>query len=114
MISRASSRAIRKTCKIHHPEPRIRKYVPPTRTMSLKGNTLTITIDGVPASYLIEELPTDFGRAWKLTKTGTSTKYTIFCDESGSFLCDCPAGIGERLHCKHADALAALIKLGRI
>jgi hypothetical protein len=78
------------------------------------AGTLAIDTKKASVSYALAEVPTDWrGRAFRLTKltegTDTAESYTVFCgDDPEADGCDCK-GFTFAKHCKHLDAVRALI-----
>ena len=76
---------------------------------------VSITVGGEVADSIVEEIPADFGRGFKVEKIG------LGCGESAYHVnvegdrrtCKCH-GFNRWQHCKHSDGLAALIAVGRL
>jgi hypothetical protein len=99
----------------------------PARSMRLSApvyangaRLLVLTVGKVAVGYHVELLPTDFGRGFKLTKFAEGggdkdeNKYLVSVDaDTESRECSCK-GHAYAGHCKHADALAALIAAGEL
>jgi hypothetical protein len=74
-----------------------------------------ITAGKQSADYFLTEIPTDFGRGFRVEKIGLEVKdgpYHVNLD-GGNKLCDCKGHL-KWGHCKHGDGLAALIAAGRL
>ena len=83
------------------------------------ARTLVITRDGERVFYTLRELAVDFGRGFSLTKccegTGSDREADAYhvnvdgaCDS-----CTCK-GWCYKAKCKHVDAAAALVRLGKL
>jgi hypothetical protein len=97
-----------------------RQRVKPARSVRLlvgpgddgKGGVVRIAVGKVAADYLLDMIPADFGRGFRLAKAGEETAYHVNLSADGR-LCDCP-GHSRWGHCKHADGLAALTTASRL
>jgi hypothetical protein len=80
---------------------------------------LVLTVGAESTGYHLEPMPSDFGRAFKLTKFAADEgsdpaerEYAVNVDGPRAE-CGCK-GHAYRGHCKHADALARLVAGGRL
>jgi hypothetical protein len=77
---------------------------------------LRLTVDGVEPHYWLGALPSDYGRAFRLSKPGhedpACTGYDVLLDTVGDS-CTCP-GHTYHNHCKHVDGLRALEAAGQL
>jgi hypothetical protein len=75
---------------------------------------LSITVGGVRSVYWLKPIDSqDGGRAFELRKFRSGTVYTVRLGPGSLKSCDCPAAT-HRHSCKHSDAVAKLVKLGRV
>jgi hypothetical protein len=81
---------------------------------------LVLTVGKLTVGYYVEPLPTDFGRGFKLAKfaegggDADETEYLVSVDtDTWNSECSCK-GHTYAGHCKHADALAALVAACRL
>jgi hypothetical protein len=99
--------------------------VKPQRTMRYDAvhGLLTIT-DGVSATYHVEEIGSQFGRGFRMTKLGADGKpvpargiaagqYDLHLSGNGQQSCECPSAL-LRNTCRHCESLRKLIDLGKI
>jgi hypothetical protein len=86
----------------------------PVDTDGAEVGVLTVHGDRGAAEYLVSEFPADGGRGFSLAKLAGGTDpeaegYDLFaCGKGGAPTCECK-GFYTARHCKHADAVAALI-----
>ena len=94
----------------------------PNRTVTLGTTTsgkriLWITQDGKTRAYVLTKLLSKYGTTFTLGKAdngdGHMETYTVYFDSCGHASCDC-AGHSFRKHCRHVDALLALIAAGKL
>jgi hypothetical protein len=74
-----------------------------------------ITVGKDSADYFLTEIPTDFGRGFRVEKIGLECQegaYHVNLD-GGNKTCECK-GYLKWGHCKHSDGLAALVAAGRL
>ena len=79
------------------------------------AGVVRITVGKETADYYLTELAADFGRGFKVEKTGLDAEpaaYHVNLD-GNKRTCECK-GHGRHGHCKHSDGLAALIAAGRL
>jgi hypothetical protein len=76
---------------------------------------LVLKVGKLSVGYHVESLPTDYGRGFRLTKfaegggDADETEYLVSVETvTGNHECSCK-GHACTGHCKHADALAALV-----
>jgi hypothetical protein len=74
--------------------------------------TLRLTIDGKVDLYDLQDIASDYGRGFALTKPD-GTVYHVNLDGPLCSTCDCP-GFTKWSKCKHRDSLAALEAAGRL
>jgi hypothetical protein len=100
--------------------PARRPRVKPARTVNLILAP-TATMEGIVRitagrscqDYDLARVPADFGAGFRLTKLlGEHDTYHVNLNGQAS-LCDC-LGHTHHGHCKHVDALAALVRAGRL
>ncbi len=100
---------------------RTRKTTKPVRTATLGTLSdgkllLCLTQDGVLRAYLLTSLASDFGTAFHLHKAdagdGHAEEYDVLLHGRESS-CTCP-GHEYRHHCKHVEAIEALIRSGKL
>jgi hypothetical protein len=82
-----------------------------------EGQPLTlvrITQDGEPAHYWLGAQPSDYGRAFRLERSGLEgdSSYDVLLDAGGDS-CTCK-GHTYGGYCKHVDALRALTQAGKL
>jgi hypothetical protein len=84
------------------------------------ARTLVITRDGDRVFYTLRELAVDFGRGFRLDKCAEGTgsdpegdSYDVHLDEALGHSCTCK-GWCYKGKCKHVDAAAALVRLGKL
>ncbi len=83
------------------------------------AGVLTVHTDRASAAYVVAEFPTDWpGRGLLLRKLTAGTdptaeSYSVFCSARGPAAdqCEC-RGFAFAGHCKHADAVRALVANG--
>jgi hypothetical protein len=63
--------------------------------------------------YWLEEVAADWGRAFRLEKFEEGDVYDVHFDQATGDSCTCLGSLRHG-HCKHRDALAALLKAGRL
>lgn len=64
--------------------------------------------------YLLRRLRSDWGRAFRLYKTGGAPEvYDVLLDDEGRDHCDCK-GFLSHGKCKHRDSLRVLVQAGRL
>src|SRR5262245_9454094 len=92
----------------------------PARRCNCRGNVLTITVgEGEKARtdrYAVEPLPCDHGRAFRVLKLtddrGDAVPYDVFLSRLADS-CECLGFLRHR-HCRHVEALRALLAAGRL
>src|SRR5262249_24101103 len=92
----------------------------PARSLRLYGATSTtmaidMTIGKEEFSYLVKKIPAAWGRGFEFKKLDNSDDvYHVNIDTtSGRHSCDCLGGL-KHGHCKHQEALLALILSGKL
>ncbi len=108
------------TLRTHSPAVKSHKPVARHCRISAAVNgfyALDLTVGKSRTGYYVESVPSDFGRCLKLTKFDTTpgtdkeaTSYDMCLDGIGSD-CSCK-GYGRHGHCKHVQALKALVAKG--
>ena len=105
--------------------PKARKVSSSVRSLRISDpingvRTLVITRDGDRVFYTLRELAVDFGRGFRLDKCAEGTgsdreadSYDVHLDDALGHSCTCK-GWCYRSKCKHVDAAAALVKLGKL
>ena len=105
--------------------PKARKVSSSVRSLRISDpingvRTLVITRDGDRVFYTLRELAVDFGRGFRLDKCAEGTgsdreaaSYDVHLDEALGNSCTCK-GWCYRSKCKHVDAAAALVRLGKL
>ena len=73
---------------------------------------LRITVGGKEADYLINLVPSDFGKGFRLEKIGAEESYQVNLNGPESS-CDCK-GYLHHGHCKHVAGLAAVVAAGQL
>jgi hypothetical protein len=63
--------------------------------------------------YWLEAIPADWGRAFRLEKFEGGDVYDVHFDQATGDSCTCLGSLRHG-HCKHRDALAALIKARKL
>jgi hypothetical protein len=92
------------------PARSIRLVLAPTPIMP---GIVLITVGKSTIDYSLERIPSDFGTAFRLTKIlGDHDSYAVNID-GDKRTCECK-GYLKHGHCKHGDALTALLNAGRI
>lgn len=85
----------------------------------IRDGIIRITKGTSEALYEATEFPTGWpGRGFTLVKLSQGTDktedaYSVFVGKNGSTLCDCKGHVRHG-RCKHASAIAALIRHGKI
>jgi hypothetical protein len=74
---------------------------------------LSLFIGAEAFVYWVEPVPTDWGRGFRLEKFEEGDVYDVHFDQATGDSCTCLGSLRHG-HCKHRDALAALIKGGRL
>jgi hypothetical protein len=74
---------------------------------------LTLFIGTEAFLYWLEAIPADWGRAFQLEKFEGGDVYDVHFDQATGDSCTCLGSLRHG-HCKHRDALAALIKAGKL
>jgi hypothetical protein len=95
----------------------------PVRTCKLVTtagvHVLTLNVGTETDRYFLEELPSDDGRGFSLTRLATEkepesvTSHVNLYPASGHHGCECK-GFLRHGHCKHVESLVALDKAGRL
>lgn len=85
----------------------------PLDTDGAEVGVLTVHADRGVAEYLVSEFPADGGRGFSLAKLAGGTDpeaagYDLFACGTAAPTCEC-RGYLRFAHCRHADAVAALI-----
>jgi hypothetical protein len=105
--------------------PKARKVSSAVRSLRISDpingvRTLVITRDGDRVFYTLRELAVDFGRGFRLDKCAGGTgsdreaaSYDVHLDEALGHSCTCK-GWCYQAKCKHVDAAAALVKMGKL
>ena len=94
------------------PERHIRLCVRPDNQAP---GVLEIRVGTQQTLYFLSEVPSDFGRGFRLEKfeaAGAET-YHVHLATDGRHGCECK-GFLRWGHCKHSDGLAALVKAGQL
>jgi hypothetical protein len=75
----------------------------------------TLTVKGTERSYALFTLPCDFGRGWRMVKEADGECYDLHTDNRfpGAVECECQ-GYLRWQHCKHSDAVMALVTGGQL
>ena len=94
------------------PERRIRLALPPSEVNPFA--IVVITVGKASASYHVRPIPSDFGTAYAVEKSGgvAAEVYHVNLAPDGH-TCECK-GFARWNHCKHADGLAALQRAGQL
>jgi hypothetical protein len=104
------------------PERQRKPRVKPARSIRLcvkpvDGSTgvVRIKVGKDSADYFLTEIPTDFGRGFRVEKIGLECQEGAYHVnlEGGNKTCECK-GYLKWGHCKHSDGLAALVAAGRL
>ena len=74
---------------------------------------LTLFIGTEAFLYFLEEIGADWGRAFRLEKFEGGDVYDVHFDQATGDSCTCLGSLRHG-HCKHRDALAALIKARKL
>ena len=96
-----------------------RKRVKPERRCRLSDGSgggkriLTLFIGTEAFLYFLEEIGADWGRAFRLEKFEEGDVYDVHFDQATGDSCTCLGSLRHG-HCKHRDALAALIQAGKL
>ena len=105
--------------------PKARKVSSTVRSLRISDpingvRTLVITRDGDRVFYTLRELAVDFGRGFRLDKCAGGTgsdreadSYDVHLDAQLGNSCTCK-GWCYKAKCKHVDAAAALVRLGKL
>ena len=105
--------------------PKARKVGKSVRSLRISdavngARCLVITQDGDRVFYTLREIPADFGRGFRLDKCAGGTgsdreadSYDVHLDAQLGNSCTCK-GWCYRSKCKHVDAAAALVRLGKL
>ena len=105
--------------------PKSRKVSSSVRSLRISDpingvRTLVITRDGDRVFYTLRELAVDFGRGFRLDKCAGGTgsdreadSYDVHLDDALGHSCTCK-GWCYKAKCKHVDAVAALVRLGKL
>ena len=105
--------------------PKARKVSSAVRSLRISDpingvRTLVITRDGDRVFYTLRELAVDFGRGFRLDKCAGGTgsdreadSYDVHLDAQLGNSCTCK-GWCYKAKCKHVDAAAALVRLGKL
>ena len=105
--------------------PKARKVSSAVRSLRISDpingvRTLVITRDGDRVFYTLRELAVDFGRGFRLDKCAGGTgsdreadSYDVHLDDALGHSCTCK-GWCYKAKCKHVDAAAALVRLGKL
>lgn len=90
------------------------RWTPSGDDLSPVAGVLRIDTERASDNYVVTEFPTGWtNRGFTVTKTVGNRSYTVFChrDRLAATSCDCE-GHRFHFHCKHADAVAALVENG--
>ena len=106
--------------------PKARKVSSTVRSLRISDpingvRTLVITQDGERTFYDLREIPCDIGgRGFRLDKCAEGTgsdreaaSYDVHLDDALGHSCTCK-GWCYKAKCKHVDAAAALVRLGKL
>jgi hypothetical protein len=105
--------------------PKSRKVSSAVRSLRISDpihgvRTLVITRDGDRVFYTLRELAVDFGRGFRLDKCAGGTgsdreaaSYDVHLDAQLGNSCTCK-GWCYKSKCKHVDAAAALVRMGKL
>jgi hypothetical protein len=98
------------------PRPRPARFIS-LRVKPADGSTgvVRIRVGTESADYFLTEIPSDFGRGFRVEKIGLECQegaYHVNLD-GGNKTCECKGHL-KWGHCKHADGLAALVAAGRL
>ena len=106
------------------PAPKQRKPRPrPARSLALlvrpspeTAGVLRISVGKLTTDYIVLGVPSDFGRAFRLTKIAEPHDGYSVCVHGRESLCDCKGFSSTRdgSPCKHVAALQRLIDLGKL
>jgi hypothetical protein len=80
---------------------------------------MRLSVNGQTTGFYLSRVPSDFDTAWQLEKFAaddgsdpSERVYHVLCTE-GHSSCDCK-GHQRHEHCRHASAVEALLRAGRI
>lgn len=95
--------------------PLLIMWIGPPPTPERPFGVLELTLGRESNGYFLQPIPSDFGRAFqvtKLLKDGENAIYHVILDGRRS-CCDCQ-GCQRWGHCKHLDALTLLLERGQL
>jgi hypothetical protein len=95
-----------------------RKRVKPERRCRLSAGgggkrILSLFVGAQAFLYWVEPVAADWGRAFRLEKFEGGDVYDVHFDQATGDSCTCLGSLRHG-HCKHRDALAALLKAGKL
>jgi hypothetical protein len=97
------------------PPPLLIQWVGPPPAPERPFGLLRLALGPEVCCYFIEPVPSDFGRAFSVTKLEAADEvpvYHVLLDGRRSS-CDC-LGHQRHGHCKHLDALCMLVEQGQL